>query len=270
MKINKDVALVTGGFDPLHSGHVRYFNAAKKECKYLVVGINSDSWLERKKGFKFMDWKERSKIIKNLVMVNEVIKFDDDDDTAIDAISICLKKFKSVTFMNGGDRNKKNIPEIGAFTNEKLKFKFNVGGKEKLNSSSNILRNFYINYSKTKKSHHHKIMAPWGNHQVIFDPQNNYKIKRIIVKPLEMLSLQYHNHRSEHWIIVSGKCEAEIDSKKIKLTVGDHLYIPKLSVHRIRNTSKNNDLIFIEVNIGEYIEEDDIIRVSDIYGRANK
>ena len=267
MKIN-NIALVTGGFDPLHEGHIKYFSEAKKDIGYLVVGLNSDTWLERKKGFNFMSWSERAEIISNLKMVDEVIYFDDNDDTATDAINKCLKKYKNVTFMNGGDRNQKNIPELKYFPEPNVKFKFGVGGNNKLNSSSDILSKFYKNFTKTDKTNHPKIDAPWGNHQVIYDPKNNYKIKRIVVHPEAMLSLQYHNHRSEHWIIVSGECEAEIDSKKLKLRSGDHIYIPKLSIHRIKNISKNDDLVFVEINIGDYIEEDDITRISDIYGRA--
>ena len=84
--LNKTVVLVTGGFDPLHSGHIEYFNAAKQLGDKLVVGLNSDEWLIRKKGRPFMSFQERSKIISALECVDTVISFDDSDDTACGAI----------------------------------------------------------------------------------------------------------------------------------------------------------------------------------------
>ena len=80
------IVLVTGGFDPLHSGHINYFKAARILGDELWVGLNSDAWLARKKGKHFMPWEERSMIVKNLCMVNRVIRFKDTDDTACDAI----------------------------------------------------------------------------------------------------------------------------------------------------------------------------------------
>ena len=78
--------LVTGGFDPLHSGHLEYFKEAKKLGDELIVGINSDEWLTRKKGRPFMPFKERLAIIRALEMVDDVLSFDDSDDTACGAI----------------------------------------------------------------------------------------------------------------------------------------------------------------------------------------
>ena len=74
--------LVTGGFDPLHSGHIEYFKAARELGDYLVVGVNSDDWLTRKKGKAFMPFEERASIIKELKCVDKVIGFNDDDDSA--------------------------------------------------------------------------------------------------------------------------------------------------------------------------------------------
>ena len=74
------IVLVTGGFDPLHSGHIEYFKAAKELGDYLVVGVNSDAWLTRKKGRPFMPYQERQSIIKELSVVDEVIVFDDNNN----------------------------------------------------------------------------------------------------------------------------------------------------------------------------------------------
>ena len=90
------VVLVTGGFDPIHSGHIAYLSAAKKISDYLVVGINSDDWLLNKKGYFFMPYQERKAVIENLKMVNQTIDFDDSDGTAVEAIKRCKKLSKSM------------------------------------------------------------------------------------------------------------------------------------------------------------------------------
>jgi len=136
----KTIVLVTGGFDPIHSGHIAYFNAAKALGDFLVVGINSDEWLTRKKGKPFLTWDERESVISNLRMVDLVLHFDDTDNSAKDAIIKVRKLFttKHIIFANGGDRTKDNIPEM-SIKDDNLTFKFAVGGDYKKNSSSWIL-----------------------------------------------------------------------------------------------------------------------------------
>ena len=118
------VVLVTGGFDPIHSGHIAYFEEAKKLGDILVVGVNSDEWLTRKKGQPFMNINERISIVKNLSMVDAAIVFDDSDGTAKAAIRYCLNIYpeSEIVFANGGDRTKTNIPEMElSGTEEELK-----------------------------------------------------------------------------------------------------------------------------------------------------
>ncbi len=139
------VVLVTGGFDPIHSGHIKYFESAKKLGSLLVVGLNSDEWLIRKKGKPFLPLFERIEIVKNLRMVDEVITWNDEDNSANGAIDSLLKKYPdaNIIFANGGDRKKTNIPELEKFKkNRNIKFVFGVGGENKKNSSSWILKNW--------------------------------------------------------------------------------------------------------------------------------
>lgn len=135
------IVLVTGGFDPLHRGHIEYFKAAKKLGDKLIVGVNSDSWLTRKKGRPFLTIKDRVAIIENLKMVDNCILFNDNDGTAIEAIHNIRRLFPDdiIVFANGGDRTKDNIPEM-VFND--VEFVFGVGGTEKINSSSDILKNW--------------------------------------------------------------------------------------------------------------------------------
>ena len=133
------IVLVSGGFDPVHSGHISYLEAAKKLGDKLIVGVNSDAWLTRKKGRSFMPITERTTILQNLKMVDGVILFNDDDDSAIEAIKNVQKLFPKahVIFANGGDRTDKNIPEMVV---ENVEFVFGIGGEDKKNSSSWILQ----------------------------------------------------------------------------------------------------------------------------------
>ena len=112
------VVLVTGGFDPVHSGHIALFKAAQKLGDRLVIGINSDSWLSRKKGKPFMPFEERASIIQELKCVDEVIAFNDNDNTACAAITQLLStkgsKWK-VLFANGGDRTDTTTPEYRTY-----------------------------------------------------------------------------------------------------------------------------------------------------------
>ena len=134
------LALVTGGFDPLHSGHIAYFNAAKELGDSLCVAVNSNDWLIRKKGKYFMTAPERISIISELRMVDACIEFNDKDDTANDAIKMALEVYDNIIFANGGDRGNTNTPEYEKFKDDnRVKFMWGVGGSDKKNSSSWIL-----------------------------------------------------------------------------------------------------------------------------------
>ena len=141
------IVLVTGGFDPLHSGHISYFQEAKKLGDKLIVGINSDAWLARKKGRPFMPSHERSIIIQNLSMVDGCILFNDNDGTAIEAIKNVKRLWANATviFANGGDRTAENIPEMVV---PDVEFVFGVGGN-KTASSSDFLQRWLDTSSQT-------------------------------------------------------------------------------------------------------------------------
>ena len=107
----KKISLVTGGFDPIHSGHISYFKRAKDFSDYLVVGINTEEWLTRKKGQYFQSWVERAEIIRHLEMVDAVVSWEDDEvGSACGAIAKCLEIAETVVFCNGGDRGSTNTP----------------------------------------------------------------------------------------------------------------------------------------------------------------
>ena len=138
------IIIVSGGFDPLHSGHIAHFKAAKELGVLLIVGLNSDDWLTRKKGKPFMPIEERLSIIRELRVVDLALPFNDDDNSSRDLIKRVMQLYDSdVVFANGGDRTKDNIPEIDTFGNDsRVSFRFGVGGEDKKNSSSWILENW--------------------------------------------------------------------------------------------------------------------------------
>ena len=139
------VSLVTGGFDPIHSGHISYFARAKDFSDFLVVGINTEEWLTNKKGQYFQSWVERAEIIRHLRMVDAVITVPDDDQgSACGAIAKCLEIADTVVFCNGGDREKTNTPEVDKYGEDpRVEFQFGIGGNDKKNSSSWILRGYF-------------------------------------------------------------------------------------------------------------------------------
>ncbi|UCG17933.1 MAG: mannose-1-phosphate guanylyltransferase/mannose-6-phosphate isomerase [Thiotrichales bacterium] len=112
---------------------------------------------------------------------------------------------------------------------------------------------------------HRLAYRPWGSYEVLLDT-DKYKIKRIIVKPGKKLSLQKHFHRSEHWVVVSGTAEVTNGDKVLTVRPNESTYIPMGEVHRLENKGKI-DLVMIEVQVGEYTGEDDIVRLEDSYGR---
>lgn len=143
MKRHSRISVVSGGFDPVHSGHIAYFKAAKKLGDKLIVALNSDSWLIKKKGNFFMPFNERKIIIENFSVVHEVISFDDDEIGSATNALIKIKEMypnSKIIFCNGGDRDAKNSPEQKV---EGVRHEFGVGGNDKKNSSSWVLDNYF-------------------------------------------------------------------------------------------------------------------------------
>jgi cytidyltransferase-like protein len=138
-----DIILVSGGFDPIHSGHIKLINDANKYGDVVVL-LNSDAWLRNKKGKEFLSFDERKIIMQNIKGVIDVLDFDDSDQSCINGILKAKNMFKHniIKFANGGDRNNKTTPEKEFCDSNNIETLFGIGGNNKSNSSSWILKNW--------------------------------------------------------------------------------------------------------------------------------
>lgn len=249
------IVLVSGGFDPLHSGHIEYFKAARRLGNKLIVAVNSDDWLTRKKGKPFMPWNERAAIIRELKMVDEVIDFDDSNGSANLAIYKCLQRFPNskIIFANGGDRINENTPEFKTYGNTPwVEFAWGVGGSDKKNSSSWILEQW--SSQKTER--------PWGYWKVL-DDKVTVKVKELVINPGCSLSDQKHNYRSEHWYILKGSCTIQTEwmnlKNSINLNVHDN-YVIESNVWHLTTNNGTEPCHVLEIQYGEKCVEEDIER----------
>jgi len=254
----KHIVLVTGGFDPLHSGHIEYFKEARKLGDELHVGLNSDDWLTRKKGRPFMPFLERANVIENLSMVNKVISFDDRDNSACGAIykTMATHGDIKIIFANGGDRTNTTTPEFKTYGDmPKVEFAFGIGGNNKINSSSWLLDEWKA--PKTERN--------WGYYRVIHEYEKHTKVKELTVAPGNKLSMQRHKNRSEHWFVAEGTAtvytSTSVEEHKLVGRYKQHesLHIPVGSWHQLANED-GIPLKLVEIQYGTNCVEEDIER----------
>ena len=141
--MNKKILILSGGFDPIHKGHVRMFKSAKNFGE-VFVGLNSDEWLVRKKEKFFMPFVERKEILESIKYINKVFDFDDKDDTACSLIKFIYKKYNhdfDIAFGNGGDRTNHTTPEVKFCMENNIEMIWGLGGG-KIQSSSDLLKNW--------------------------------------------------------------------------------------------------------------------------------
>ena len=253
------IVVVSGGFDPIHSGHIAYLKSAKSYGDKLIVALNSDAWLERKKGKFFMPFDERKVILKSIKHVDRVIGFEDDRKgsciNALEEIKLSNPN-DEIFFANGGDRDEENIPEMSV---SGIHFLFSVGGDNKKNSSSWILNKWQYYFEERQ----------WGSFFNLFETKN-IKVKELIVEPGKSMSFQRHFKRSEIWLVSQGACIVSYSNKslnsdiqQIKLEKFDHYFVPIEHWHQISNPFDTKTHL-IEIQYGEDCIESDIERLDKI------
>jgi cytidyltransferase-like protein len=253
------VVIATGGFDPVHSGHINYFKEAKKLGDVLLVGLNSDAWLRRKKGRAFMPYTERYAVISELAVVDRVLELEDSCGTGADGIRQARARYPDahIIFANGGDRNSGNVPEQAEFADDaNLSFEFGVGGDWKQNSSRWILDEWKA--PRTEK--------PWGEYRLLHDYGPEAKLKELTVQPGQRLSMQRHEKRSEFWFVAEGQAtvytiDPRTTDSELVGVFGKHqsVWINRGDWHQLVNDT-DRPLQLVEIQYGEDCIEEDIER----------
>ena len=278
----KKVIILSGGFDPIHSGHVEMFKNAREQADFVIVCLNSDDWLKKKKGINFLDFEERSNIIRSMKYVDEIVSFEDDlfgsvvngikkvidnkdsyqkiltDKTYLTDGELYCEELCEIEFYfgNGGDRNSKSTPSLEQkFCEDNgIGLIWGLGGN-KSNSSSWILNRY-------RDWHFEMTDRAWGNYKVVYQDTNK-KVKIIEVMPNSSLSLQSHDKRSEHWVVVEGTANVIIETEKFRreeiVERNESIYVPVGAKHKLTN-NQDSILQIVEVQIGDYLGEDDIVR----------
>ena len=244
----RKIGVLSGGFDPLHSGHIEMIKDARSRCDVLLVGVNSDDWLTRKKGRFFMPFEERIHIVAAIAGVDHAFAIHDADGTARYALIYAKAAYPDdiIVFMNGGDRTGSNIPEMDV---KGVEFEFGVGGTDKRNSSSWLLGNWTAP----------KVERPWGWYRVMHTEGNHTKVKELMCMPGQSLSMQRHKHRNEIWYVSSGRGRVALIDDYHDLNFQDIVHIPANSWHRLHNPYEQPVKI-IEIQHGTSCDEEDIER----------
>jgi cytidyltransferase-like protein len=253
-KKQSSIVVVSGGFDPLHSGHLKLFKEARKLGDRLCVIVNSDEWLVRKKGRPFMPFEERADIIEGLQDVDTVYGGGDIDGSVCSTLKQIKKAFTGykLIFCNGGDRTKDNIPEMSV---EGYEFVFGVGGNDKSNSSSWILKEW--KYPTERRV--------WGEFSDLFQ-DDVVRVKELIIEPGKGISYQRHFKRSEMWFVSKGRLNVKHsfstpDNFQVHTLEKDQFFhVKQGDWHQAYNPFEEPCHI-IEIQYGEETNEDDIERL---------
>ena len=239
--MKNNLICVSGGCDPIHIGHLEMFREAARHGE-LVVILNSDDWLLRKKGFIFLPWDQRAAIIGDLKYVSRVEPVDDNDGTVCEA----LRRIKPRYFANGGDRKSDNTPELAVCQELGIEMLWNVGGG-KANSSSDIAKRAWVT-------------RLWGRYLTL-DEGDDYKVKKLVLDPHKSISLQYHHHRSEYWYVVGPQAKVRLGDEVMLVEKGAPPVVVASGMKHQLSNPNDQPVTIIEIQSGDYLGEDDIIRL---------
>lgn len=220
----RPVIMVSGGFDPVHVGHIELFERASRYGQ-VVVALNSDAWLTRKKGKPFDTWEHRATVLRAMRTVHKVIPVNDADGTVCEA----LRREHPHMFGNGGDRTNANTPELALCAKMGIQPVFGLGAK--VASSSSLLAQAAS-----------PVLRPWGGYRVLH-VGDGFKVKLLSVLPGCATSMQRHQRRRETWVDACGNARIVLEGEW----------------HQLRNPNRVV-MHVVEVQTGAYFGEDDIER----------
>ena len=235
------------------------FKDAGKLANNVVVLLNSDEWLTRKKGRPFMDQEQRKAILEEMKCVSRVIiqsmDTDDSSSSAIMYFAIANPEAR-ICFCNGGDRSDtKKIRETNICNKYDVALEFGIGGEQKVASSSKLLDDYTTQI----------VERPWGRYKQLHSG-DGYVVKELEIDPGKELSDQFHFHRSEHWIVLSGLGHLiqgqtrQMPEREFYIPEGESVYIRPAQTHKLSNPGQI-PLRIVEVWAGEILEETDIKRL---------
>jgi mannose-6-phosphate isomerase-like protein (cupin superfamily)/glycerol-3-phosphate cytidylyltransferase-like family protein len=288
--MKKVIAITSVYANPLHPGHIECFDLSRGLASELWVIVNNDHQARLKRGTEsFQDEQVRMRIVESIRSVDRVVLSIDTDATVCRTLEMLIYEAQNaghdVIFTKGGDRFAQEIPERAICDKYGVVVVDGLG--EKIYSSSTFVNRISATTDPAKlakalkglpaEHHEHEYLEvghrPWGVYYVLED-RSGYKVKKILVKPHQKLSLQSHEHRSEHWVVVEGVACVQIRRPEdpsyighIILRENESCYVPRGHVHRLGNDS-NALLVLIEVQSGSYTGEDDITRYEDDYNRV--
>lgn len=287
----KKIAVTSMYANPLHPGHIECLELSKALANELIVIINNDHQAKLKRGVEsFQDENFRKCVVSALKPVDRVVLSIDQDATVCQTLESLFRELRAkdneveIIFTKGGDRFADEIPERRVCDEFKVAIVDGLG--KKTHSSSSYIKRTGPGTDQQKlamelaniptelqeKEYIEIGQRPWGVYYVL-ENQSRFKVKKIIVKPGQRLSLQSHKHRSEHWVVVNGVADIQIREKHHPSHIGHRIineyescYVPKGHIHRLANNS-NELLVMIEIQCGDYTGEDDIERLEDDYDR---
>lgn len=246
--MSRPLVAVSGGFDPVHRGHLSLFQDAAV-LGNLVLILNSDDWLVRKKGFFAQGWEDRAAILREMRSVTAVEPVDDADGSVCEA----LRRIRPKMFANGGDRMPGEVPEDVVCCELGIQQLYlgapEYRGKDKYSSSAVLQRRI--------------VERAWGTYEVIAEDEEQ-KSKLLRVRAGGTISGQYHRLRREHWHVLSGHGSAKVwepgseNSARCQLRPGFSVDIPPMTAHTM---TADTDMTLVEVQTGGPFDEDDIVRV---------
>ena len=251
----KKVIAVSGAFDPVHADHIKLFKKAKELGDELVVILNTDEWIKRKRGFVFMPFEQRKEILESIRYVDRVVKQIDKDES----IAETLRLIKPDIFAKSGDRTLDKIPqkEKDVCRDLGIQLLYVDTGEIRVHSSWLLQR--------VKNEYQTKIEKPWG-YEEILQSTSTLLVKKLFIRAGETTSLHYHKQRTEFLIAVEGKGAVSFGGSIVPLEAwaypSNFVVVEPNVLHRI---FADTDLTVIEVS--NYVMND-VIRVEDRYGRV--